>query len=89
MKDNIGYKLFRVSKKNKGKIYPLFVNADVETPIGVWIEAKYGEMNDKGKVKSRLGGLCFRPGWHLSNLPYASHIGKKGDSGEIEYINQN
>ena len=89
MKDNIGYKLFRVSKKNKGKIYPLFVNSKKETPIGVWIDAECGEMNEQGKVKSKLGGLCFRPGWHLSDIPYAKHIGKKGDSGEIEYINEN
>lgn len=86
---NIGYKLFRASKKNKGKIYPLFVNANKEIPIGVWVKAECGEMNDKGKVKSRLGGLCFRPGYHLSDIPCAKHIGRKGDSGEIEFMNEN
>ena len=86
---NKAYKLFRVSKKNKGSIYPLFVNADKEVPIGEWIEAECGETNDKGKVKSKLGSLCFRPGWHLSDIPYAPHIGRKGTSGEIEFINEN
>lgn len=85
----IGYKLFRASKKNKGKLYPLFVNANEEIPIGEWIEAKCGEINKQGKVKSRLGALCFRPGWHLSNIPYAPHIGRKGDSGKIEFMNEN
>ena len=85
----LAYKLFRVSKKNKGKLYPLFVNANNETPIGEWVEAKCGEMTSDGKVKSKLGHLCFRPGWHLSDIPYAPHIGRKGDSGEIEYINEN
>ena len=89
MNKGIGYKLFRVSKKNKGKIFPLFVNANEETPIGVWIDAECGEMTNKGKVKSKLGELCFRPGWHLSDIPYATHIGRKGDSGEVEYINEN
>lgn len=86
---NIGYKLFRVSKKNKGKLYPLFVNANEEIPVGEFIEAKCGEMNKQGKVKSRLGALAFRPGFHLSNIPYAKHIGRKGESGEIEFMNEN
>lgn len=85
----IGYKLFRLNKKYKGKIFPLFVNTDKETPIEVWVKAECGELTDNGKVKSKLGQLCYRPGWHLSDIPYASHIGRKGDSGEIEYINEN
>lgn len=83
------YKLFRVSPKDKGKLYPLFVNSSKETPIRVWITAECGEQNDKGKVKSKLGALCFRPGWHLSDIPYAPHIGRKGESGNIEFINEN
>ena len=86
---NKAYKLFRVSKKNKGCLYPLFVNANKVIPIGEWIEAECGEKDCNGKVKSRLGSLCFRPGWHLSDIPYAPHIGKKGDSGNIEYMNEN
>lgn len=53
--------------------------------MGVWIEAKSGEIMPDGKVNSRLGHLCFRPGWHLSELPYATHIGKKSD-GAIKYM---
>lgn len=48
----IGYKLFRT--KN-GKLYPLYVLANKETPVGKWIEAECGEMSENGKVKSRLG----------------------------------
>lgn len=81
------YKLLRIKKD--GKLYPLYVDTNTPTPIGEWIEAKCGEMTDNGKVKSALGPLCFRPGFHLSDLPYASHIGRKGDSGEIEFMNEN
>lgn len=88
-KKNIGYKLFRTMKTEHGKIFPLFADADNETPIGEWVAAKCGERNEKGKVKSRLGGLCFRPGWHLSGIPYVTHIGVKGNSGEIEFLNPN
>ena len=82
------YKLFRIKKSEPGKIFPLFVDADNETPIGEWVEAKCGERTDKGKVKSKLGPLCYRPGWHLSaDMPHVVHIGVKGSSGEIEFLN--
>jgi hypothetical protein len=68
------YKLFRLKK---GKLYPLYVNSDQEIPIGVWQEATPGEETPEGKVKSKLGPLAFRPGFHLTALPYAGHIGKK------------
>lgn len=83
----IAYKLFRVMSTNKGKLFPLYVNADKPTPIGVWLDAECGELKPNGKVKSKLGDLAFRPGWHLSDYPLATHIGVKGDSGEIEFIN--
>lgn len=67
-----GYKLFR---KKDGKLYPLYVLTNQETPIGVWLEAEAGPMTDKGKVKSRLGELAYRPGWHINDgLPYVNHI---------------
>lgn len=67
-----GYKLFR---KKDGKLYPLYVLATKETPIGVWLEAESGPRTDKGKVKSRLGELAYRPGWHINDgLPYVNHI---------------
>lgn len=84
------YKLFRIKKTEKGKIFPLFVDADTEIPFNVWIDAKCGERTDKGKVKSKLGPLAFRPGFHLSaDMPYVQHIGVKGNSGNIEFLNPN
>lgn len=80
------YKLLRLKKD--GKLYPLFVNTQTSTPIGIWIDAECGERTSNGKVKSTLGPLCFRPGFHLSTLPYASHIGRKGVNGEIEFMNE-
>ena len=80
----IGYKLFRVTRKHPGKLYPMFVLADQETEMGVWLPAKEGIRLPDGKVKSRLGPLCFRPGWHLSDLPLATHIGVKED-GKVRY----
>ena len=70
----IAYKLLRM----KGdKLYPLFVLSDQEIPIGVWLDAKEGERLTNGKVKSKLGPLQFRPGWHLSDIPLSVHIGIK------------
>ena len=74
------YKLFR---QKAGKLYPLYVNATQETPCGIWLDAESGERTVSGKVKSRLGDLAYRPGWHCSNLPYASHIGVKDSAGNI------
>lgn len=80
------YKLFRVSKSHKGCIFPLYVDADEPTPIGTWVSAKCGTQTANGKVKSRLGELCYRPAWHLSDYPLATHIGVKGTSGRIEMM---
>ena len=55
----VGYKLFRMKD---GKLYPLYVLANKETPIGKWIEAECGEMSENGKVKARLGELAYRAG---------------------------
>lgn len=85
----IAYKLFRVSKTNKGKLYPLFVNSNIDIPLGVWVQAEEGEQLENGKVKSKLGPLCFRPGWHLSDIPLAIHIGMKDESGKIAYMKPN
>lgn len=83
------YKLFRVNKNKKGKLFPLFVDTETEIPIGTLIFAKEGEkVQGKEKVKSKLGPLAFRPGWHLSDIPLAIHIGEKGESGRIEFIHK-
>lgn len=68
------YKLFRIKD---GKLYPLYVNANEETPLGVWLEAQEGERTEDGKVKSKLGKLAYRPGWHCADHPIAIHIGEK------------
>ena len=85
------YKLMRIDKQ--GRLFPLFVERRMETPKGVWMDAKAGEMittkTGGQKVKSSLGGLAFRPGWHLGDIPLATHIGIKGPSGKIEYMNPN
>ena len=49
-------------------------------PIGSWFDAEVGEAapatkTGKPQVKSSLGGLAFRPGWHAGDLPLATHIG--------------
>lgn len=81
-----GYKLFRVLKTQPGKIFPLYVNASESIPIGKWIKAGYGEINEDGKVKSKLGPLRFRPGFHINDqVPYVSHIGRKVN-GKICYM---
>lgn len=80
------YKLFMTKKSNPNCIFPLFVDANTPTPIGEWIVAKEGEQTKNGKVKSKLGPLCFRPGWHCSDLPYVTHIGEKDEDGKIAYM---
>lgn len=72
------YKLFRVHKDHPGKLFPLFVDANTPVEMGKWINAKEGEMRN-GKVKSKIGDLAYRPGWHAGDLPIATHIGEKSD----------
>ena len=68
----VGYKLFRYKD---GKFFPLYVLANEEVPLGEWLEAKEGNRTQKGKVKSKLGELAYRPGWHICDgVPYVEHI---------------
>lgn len=71
------YKLFRTD--NEGNLYPLFVDAKTPIPVGEWLQAKAGELTKEGKVKSSLGPLAYRPGWHAGDLPIATHIGGRYD----------
>jgi len=73
------YKLFRVHKDHPGKLFPLFVDANTPVEMNKWVDAKEGDMKD-GKVKSKIGALAYRPGWHAGDLPMATHIGEKSDS---------
>lgn len=74
------YKLFRI--KN-GKLFPLYVNANKETVIGEWIPAEVGEKADDTHVKSKLGSLSLRPGWHSTETPFTDWIGKKMPDGTL------
>jgi len=91
-KTQIAYKLFRVKRNQPGKLFPLYVRANKEVPIGEWIDAVPGDffIDEKGRkrVKSSLGseGLAYRPGWHSGDSPASHHIGardmsKKGQKG--------
>ena len=85
MRTEIGYKLFRIKKSDPGKLFPLYVLSNEEIPMHTWIHAKCGEKVE-GKVKSRLGLLKFRPGFHINDrMPYVSHIGVK-ENGVIKFM---
>ena len=70
----VTYKLFRL---RGGKLYPLFVDTKQEMPLGEWLEAKVGDLADAGHVKSRLGPLSLRPGFHSTEVPFTDWIGKR------------
>ena len=72
------YKLFRVDQRQPGKLFPLFVHANQPVELDKWHEAQIGEMTGD-KVKSKIGPLAFRPGWHAGDLPVATHIGENSD----------
>ena len=72
------YKLFRVHPKHPGKLFPLFVDPNVPVTMDKWLAAQPGEMSGK-KVKSKIGPLAYRPGWHGGDLPIATHIGDYTD----------
>ena len=84
----IAYKLFRIKKGEPEKLFPLFVLRNREVPFGIWLKAEEGERLPNNKVHSSLGPLSFRPGWHLSDIPLAIHIGIK-EAGEIRYMHDN
>lgn len=82
------YKLFRAKE---GKLYPLFVHHNKELPVNVWINAEEGVktlINNNIKVKSKLGNLAFRPGFHSGDLPIATHIGIK-ENQKVKYRRYN
>jgi len=75
------YKLFKVKKGFPGELFPLFVGANESVTTGDWIAAKAGELTTtkegKTMVKSTLGPLAYRPGWHSGEFAIATHIGSK------------
>lgn len=64
------YKLVR--KKKDGKLYPLFINKTVPTPIGEWLDAECHPTN----------GFAVRTGWHCCFKPFAPHLKEKLSNGE-------
>lgn len=83
------YKLFRVDPKRPGKLFPLFVAANTPIPMGVWVDAAAGELTPEGKVKSKLGPLAYRPGFHAGDVPVATHIGLRGANATPTHRNPN
>lgn len=75
------YKLFRTKPGEPETLYPLFVNANKPVPMNEWVRAEVGPLSTTGKVKSKLGELAYRPGWHAGDLPVATHIGEKSRPG--------
>jgi hypothetical protein len=75
------YKLFRTKPNEPETLYPLFVNANKPVPLNEWVQAEVGPVAASGKVKSKLGELAYRPGWHAGDLPIATHIGGKSAPG--------
>ena len=76
----VTYKLFRLKG---GKLYPLFVECSREMSMGVWLDAGIGEKVDEGHVKSRLGPLSLRPGFHSTEVPFTDWIGSRGADGKL------
>lgn len=66
----IAYKLLRIKKD--GKLYPLFINKTVETPIGEWMEAECHPTK----------GFAVRKGWHCCFRPIAPHLKTELSNGE-------
>ena len=64
------YKMVR--KLKDGKLYPLFINKSVPTPIGEWLEAKCYPTK----------GFAVRKGWHCCFRPIAPHLKEVLSSGE-------
>lgn len=75
------YKLFRI---REGRLFPLYVEHTREMEIGVWLDARVGELADATHVKSRGSGkLSLRPGFHSTKIPFTDWIGKKGQDGRL------
>ncbi len=74
------YKLFRLIDSG---LYPLYVEASREMPLGKTLSANVGELYDKTHVKSRLGPLALRPGFHSCEVPFANWIGRRGPDGKL------
>ena len=64
------YKLLRIKKD--GKLYPLFINKTISTPIGEWMIAECHPTK----------GFAIRQGWHCCFKPIAPHLKMELKTGE-------
>ncbi len=62
----IAYKLFR--QRKDGSIGPLFINARLRIPVGVWLDAECHPTK----------GFAVRKGWHCTFTQHAPHLSTKG-----------
>ena len=78
-------KAYKECRCVNGKFFPLFVNANKEMPMGVWMNAEVGELVDETHVKARgCGGkVSLYPGFHLTSVPWAGWIGKRMSDGTL------
>tara|TARA_E500000331_G_scaffold111324_2_gene108449 strand:+ start:3113 stop:4849 length:1737 start_codon:yes stop_codon:yes gene_type:complete len=75
------YKLFKTKPDRPDEYFPLFVNSNTGVPKDQWIDAEVGPLSKTGKVKSKIGELAYRPGWHAGDYASATHIGGKSTPG--------
>lgn len=61
-----GYKLVR--QRKDGSLGPLFINARLRIPLGVWLRAEAHPTK----------GFAYRPGWHATLKKCAPHLSTKG-----------
>jgi hypothetical protein len=66
MTETTAYKLLRV--RADGTIGPLFINARMRVPVGVWLPAE----------DHPTPGYAHRPGWHCTLAPFAPHLSERG-----------
>ena len=60
------FKLFR--QRAGGSLGPLFINARLRVPLGVWLPAE----------DHPTKGFARRPAWHSGLLPSAPHLSERG-----------
>lgn len=89
VKTKKAYKLM-IRKRGDDNLYPLFVLNKEPIPTEVWIEAKMGEsgpptQTGDARVKSSLGPLAARGGFHSGLFPSSHHIGGRGVNDPKKY----
>lgn len=67
---SVAYKLLRLGPD--GAIYPLFIDRNTPTPVGVWMPAECHPTK----------GFAVRQGWHCCFKPIAPHLKETLASGE-------